>query len=84
MIMTEEDVKKLCPRATHISIYEGAIGFRVGEFAQSVAPSSLKDVTAVEKAVRDLYANLCGINRELEERQRKKIVNVDRTQIAGS
>lgn len=86
--MTIEDIKKLCPKAERITIYEdGAVSFRVGEFAQSVNPSSLKDVTAWEKAIRNLYADLCGMNREMEERQRsklrKKIIDVDRAQISG-
>lgn len=78
--MTTQDIKKLCPRAERITIYnDGSVSFRVGEFSQSVNPGSLKNRTEWEKAIRNMYADLCGMNREIEEQQLKAKSHVFRT-----
>lgn len=74
--MTTQDIEKLCPRAERITIYDdGSVSFRVGDFAQSVNPGSLKDPTAWQPAVRNMYSELCNMNRQVEEQEKKASAN---------
>lgn len=71
--MTEDAVKKLCPKAENITITEdGTVSMRVGLFAQAVGVRYNKDNPSDwESAVSGLYHDLLGMNRQVERQERE-------------
>lgn len=66
-MMTEDEVKQLCPKAENITITpDGTIGMKVGFFSQAINVSH----GDAKRKVKDLYLDLMGMNRE-QETQKK-------------
>ena len=65
--MTNEDIKKLCPKADRITITpDGTVGLKVGQFSQAVGTNYNKDRSGAERLIRNLYNDLLAMNREQE------------------
>ena len=63
--MTEQDIRKLCPKAERITITpDGTVGLKVGEFSQAVGTAYNKDPVGAERLIRNLYNDLLAMNRE--------------------
>jgi hypothetical protein len=70
--MTLEEIQKLCPKAEDISMtVDGTVGMKVGTFGMAVNVYRDKGKQEIRNQVLKLYRDLLGMNRSLEEDQRK-------------
>ena len=68
--MTEESIKKMCPKVDRITITsDGTIGLKVGEFSQAVGTQFNKDRSGAERLVKNLYLDLMAMNREQDKQK---------------
>lgn len=74
-LLTDEQIREICPNASNIIITGDEshkdVGIKVGLFAQAAAITYRMDEEAQKRTVRNLYMDLVMMNRR-EEQQRKE------------
>jgi DNA-binding ferritin-like protein len=63
-MMTQEQLQELCPKAERITITDGTVAMKVGEFSQAINVDLSKDHEQVQRQVKNLYLDLQAMNRE--------------------